>query len=226
MAVIRWTRTIVAANHLRGALSECAYSTSQTAGYRSIVTRCNVAEFPEYTKWILQNEVLESSYRKEVLFRTSPFFFQKHGFARAAATPPHLQRQIGMKLYREFTGVIIEPYRVRTRFPFFKRWFTREGWQQIREYLIHQLKTAYTLAKLRQKTGYNKKKFYTEACALYKEISMAIAEGNRNALRLLVTENMLSILKKEMKQREGVWARVHWETVGPLRIDTLQGRMV
>jgi hypothetical protein len=33
-------------------------------------------------------------------------------------------------------------------------------------------------------------------------------------------------MKNELKQREAVWARVHWEVVGPIKIQTLQGRMV
>lgn len=222
MALVRWARTLAAANHLR-ALSQCAHSTSQRAGYKSLVT----TRFPGIsTKWKVQDEVLELFDQKDnLLFRTNPFLFQKHGFARVAATPPHLQRQMGMKIYQGSPGVLIDPYRVRTRFPFFKRWFTREGWQQIRESLLFQLKTALAVAKLRQITGYNKKRTYEKVSTLYKQINKAIAEGDRNALRLLVTENMLSVLKKELKQREGVWARVHWETVGPLKLQTLQGRL-
>jgi hypothetical protein len=33
-------------------------------------------------------------------------------------------------------------------------------------------------------------------------------------------------MKNELKQREAVWSRVHWEVVGPIKIQTLQGRMV
>ena len=36
----------------------------------------------------------------------------------------------------------------------------------------------------------------------------------------------MQIIKNELKQREAVWSRIHWEVVGPIKIQTLQARMV
>lgn len=88
------------------------------------------------------------------------------------------------------------------------------------------IKTSYTIAKLRQKTkGYSQQRFYQEASDLYKQINVALAEGERTTLRQLVTDNVFSVMKNELKHRESSWAKVKWEMVGPInKIRTLQDR--
>ncbi|KAH6559421.1 hypothetical protein KP509_1Z008900 [Ceratopteris richardii] len=141
------------------------------------------------------------------------------------APPAHLQRQVGMKLYQASPGKLIEPYRIHTKYPFLQRWFTREGWRQIKDSIMREVKTAYAVAKLRQKTGFTRKVFYSDAEKMYKEVNTAIAEGDWHALKEFVTESMLSTIKNEIKRRDGIWHRVEWKLTSPVRINTLQARI-
>ncbi|XP_057855734.1 uncharacterized protein LOC131065276 isoform X2 [Cryptomeria japonica] len=62
---------------------------------------------------------------------------------------------------------------------------------------------------------------------LISEINTFLAQKDQTSLRKLVTENMYSIFKKEIKQREGIWSRVHWEMIEPaVKVQTLQARMI
>ncbi|XP_074303251.1 uncharacterized protein LOC141637702 [Silene latifolia] len=123
-------------------------------------------------------------------------------------------------------GIIYEPYGPRPSISFWQRWFTRDGWRRTKEDMILELKNAYAVAKLR-KTGYSKKAFYNEAFELYREINKLIADGDKTTLRKSVTENMFSGLKNEIKQREAVWKKVHWELVEPaVKIRTLRARLI
>lgn len=182
-------------------------------------------DFYESTARTLLDEIRRPSQLTECFMcKSRPVMMKDRGFSRIAA-PPKLQRQIGMKLYRDSAGILIEPYKPRTRLPFLMRWFTKEGWKQRKESILHELKTAYAVAKLRQTSGYTRQKFYSEASTMYKQINSAIANGDRSILRQMTTENMFSILKKELKQREGLWERVTWEAIGSIKIRTLQGRL-
>ncbi|KAK4339595.1 hypothetical protein RND71_041057 [Anisodus tanguticus] len=89
-------------------------------------------------------------------------------------------------------GIIYEPYAPREKIPFWKRYFTRNGWKRIKEELTSELKSAYAIAKLR-KAGYSKQKFYTEAVSIYKEINTQMANGGKATLRKSVTEHMYSV---------------------------------
>ncbi|KAI5083865.1 hypothetical protein GOP47_0000034 [Adiantum capillus-veneris] len=212
MAFMRWART--SANQVRGGLA------SQNAGYKSLVP-----SFDLHKQVLMKDDghVLANQ-RSILLGKKTPYLFHRHGFARTIA-PPHLQRQVGLKVYRGSSGTVIDPYHVRTRSPFLERWFTRKGWQEIKQSIMHQLRSGYALAKLRQMTGQTRKAFVADVERLYTEINTAIAEGNRNALKELVTESMLSVLKNEIKKREGIWDRVEWRLGGPLNMSTLQARM-
>ncbi|KAG0598420.1 hypothetical protein M758_12G071700 [Ceratodon purpureus] len=151
------------------------------------------------------------------------------GFAKAVALPPQMQKPMKLRVYMGSPGVIGEPWKpLPPPLPFLKRWFTKEGWKIRKQNVQGMLKTGFTLAKIRQKTkGYNQTKFYRDTADLYKEINTALATGDRSALRQLVTDNVLTTMKKELKHREQAWARVHWELVGPLKsIRTLQGRLI
>ncbi|KAH9603007.1 hypothetical protein KSS87_018114 [Heliosperma pusillum] len=137
--------------------------------------------------------------------------FQKAGAAQVAMVSP---------------GIVYEPYGPRPAISFWQRWFTRNGWRRTKEDMILELKNAYAVAKLR-KTGYSKKAFYNEAFQLYKEINKLVADGDKTLLRKSVTENMFSGLKNEIKQREAVWKKVHWELVEPaVKIRTLRARLI
>lgn len=151
------------------------------------------------------------------------------GFAKAVSLPPQLQKPMKLRVYMGSPGVIGEPWKpLPPPLPFLKRWFTKEGWKIRKQNWQGMLKTGFTLAKIRQKTkGYSQTKFYRDASDLYKEINHALASGDRSALRQLCTDNVLTVMKKELKHREQAWARVHWELVGPLKsIRTLQGRLI
>ncbi|KAJ7522701.1 hypothetical protein O6H91_18G023300 [Diphasiastrum complanatum] len=154
-------------------------------------------------------------------------FGGKRGFAKVAV-PPNMQHGVKLKLYLGSSGMIGEPYKRPPSLPFFQRWLTIEGWKLRKEYIMGQLKTGYTLAKLRQKNrGYSQQKFYHDASDLYKKVNVALAQGDRSSLRQLVTDNLFSVMKNELKHREASWPRVEWELVGHVKkIRTLQARMI
>ncbi|CAM6082832.1 unnamed protein product [Calypogeia fissa] len=151
------------------------------------------------------------------------------GFAKTVAMSPNTQKPVKLRLYMGSPGIIGEPYKKPSPpLPILRRWFTMEGWKRRKQSFMAMIKTAYTVAKLRQKTkGYSQQRFYQEASDLYKQINVALAEGERTALRQLVTDNVFSIMKNELKHRENSWAKVKWEMVGPInKIRTLQGRLI
>ncbi|BBN04008.1 large subunit ribosomal protein L45 [Marchantia polymorpha subsp. ruderalis] len=152
------------------------------------------------------------------------------GFAKTVQVPQLMQKPMKLKLYMGSPGVIGEPYKPPPPpLPFLRRWFTKEGWARKKQSFMGMVKTSYTIAKLRQKTkGYSQQKFYQEASDLYKQINVALAEGERTTLRHLVTDSVFSIMKNELKHREGsTWAKVDWEMVGPIsKMRTVQGRLI
>lgn len=140
---------------------------------------------------------------------------------------PAQARQMGaLKVSMQSPGIIYEPYGPREPISFLRRWFTRNGWRRTKDDIFLELKNAYAIAKLR-KSGYSKQKFYTEAVQLYKEINTLMANGDKTSLRKMVTENMYSALKSEIKQRESRWSNVYWELIEPvIKIRTLRARMI
>ncbi|KAL3381823.1 hypothetical protein AABB24_001762 [Solanum stoloniferum] len=153
-----------------------------------------------------------------------------YGYMRSVTTKakaPAQARQMGaVKVSMLSPGIIYEPYVPREKIPFWKRYFTRNGWKRTKEDLTSELKNAYAIAKLR-KSGYSKKQFYTEAVTIYKEINTQMANGGKGTLRKLVTEHMYSALKNEIKQRESVWPTVYWELIEPIvKVRTLRARLI
>lgn len=149
---------------------------------------------------------------------------------RAVATkvnaPPQARLMGGMSVSISSPGIIYEPYAPREQIPFWRRWFTRSGWRRTKEDIMLEMKSAYAISKLR-KCGYSRKVFYKEASKLYKEINTLIARGDKRSLRKAVTENMYSVLKNEIKQRESRWSSVYWEVVEPtIKIRTLRARLI
>ncbi|KAL1294200.1 hypothetical protein AAHE18_19G125300 [Arachis hypogaea] len=141
------------------------------------------------------------------------------------SAPPHA-RPVGQQIALTSPGFVYEPYKPREKIPLWKRLFTRTGWRRTKEDMILELKSAYAIAKLRKK-GYSKKEFYNEVANIYKELNTLIANGDKKTLRKVVTENMFSALKNEIKQRESVWSKVYWEMVQPVvSIRTLRARLV
>ncbi|KAI3784449.1 hypothetical protein L1987_43548 [Smallanthus sonchifolius] len=140
---------------------------------------------------------------------------------------PAQARQMGaLKVSMMSPGIIYEPYGPREPISFLRRWFTRNGWRRTKDDIFLELKNAYAIAKLR-KSGYSKQKFYTEAVNLYKEINTLMANGDKTSLRKMVTEQMYSALKSEIKQRESRWSNVYWELIEPvIKIRTLRARMI
>ncbi|KAL6563006.1 hypothetical protein OROHE_005593 [Orobanche hederae] len=131
-----------------------------------------------------------------------------------------------LKVSMTSPGFVYEPYSLREPISFLYRWFTRSGWKRTKEDIILELKSAYAIAKLR-KSGYSQKKFYEEAVDLFKEINTQMANGDKGLLRKLVTENMYSAIKNEIKQREAVWSHVYWELLMPIvKIRTLRARLI
>ncbi|KAL1294201.1 hypothetical protein HN51_054878 [Arachis hypogaea] len=141
------------------------------------------------------------------------------------SAPPHA-RPVGQQIALTSPGFVYEPYKPREKIPLWKRLFTRTGWRRTKEDMILELKSAYAIAKLRKK-GYSKKEFYNEVANIYKELNTLIANGDKKTLRKVVTENMFSALKNEIKQRESVWSKVYWEMVQPVvSIRTLRARLI
>ncbi|KAL0005824.1 hypothetical protein SO802_013385 [Lithocarpus litseifolius] len=116
--------------------------------------------------------------------------------------PPQARQMGALKVSMTSPGFIYEPYAPREQIPFWRRWFTRSGWKRTKDDIILELKSAYAINKLR-KSGYSKQKFYNEAVELY-----------------------LEALKNEIKQRESVWSKVHWEMFMPtVKMRTLRARL-
>ncbi|XP_057855748.1 uncharacterized protein LOC131065276 isoform X4 [Cryptomeria japonica] len=151
----------------------------------------------------------------------------ERNFTMQARAPHQVGQKVGLQLSLVSPGIILEPYKPPEPVSFLQRFFTRAGWKRTRQDLISELRTAYAIAKLRKLAGYSKPKFYREAVQHYKEINTFLAQKDQTSLRKLVTENMYSIFKKEIKQREGIWSRVHWEMIEPaVKVQTLQARMI
>lgn len=143
-----------------------------------------------------------------------------------AKAPPQARQMGAMKVSMTSPGIIYEPYAPRDPIAFWRRWFTRSGWRRTKEDMILELKNAYAIARLR-KSGYSKKKFYEEAADIYKQINTLTANGDRMSLRKVVTENMHSDLKNEIKKRESIWSRVYWEMIEPVvKMRTLRARLI
>ncbi|KAK1581055.1 hypothetical protein Q3G72_002659 [Acer saccharum] len=154
------------------------------------------------------------------------FSNDKRLLSTQAKVPPQARQMGALKVFMLSPGFIHDPYAPREPIPFWRRWFTRNGWKRTKEDIIIELRSAYAISKLR-KTGYNKQKFYKEAVDLYKEINTLMANGDKSILRKAVTEKMYSTLKNEIKQRESTWSSVYWELVEPIiKIRTLRARLI
>uniref|UniRef100_A0A1D1YW47 Large ribosomal subunit protein mL45 n=1 Tax=Anthurium amnicola TaxID=1678845 RepID=A0A1D1YW47_9ARAE len=144
-----------------------------------------------------------------------------------ARVPTQALRQGGLQVTMLSPGFVYEPYKPREPIPFWRRWFTLSGWRRTKEDMIMELKNAYAISQLRKATGYSKKQFYQEAVNMYKEINILLADGDKALLRKLVTENMFSAFKNELKRRESIWKSVYWEFVEPvIKVRTLRARMI
>ncbi|KAM7279791.1 hypothetical protein ACFE04_006925 [Oxalis oulophora] len=178
------------------------------------------ATFPRYGR---TTNMLHSSLIPELSF----FVSHKRTTMTQVRAPAQARQMGAVQVSMSSPGFIYEPYEVRERLPFWKRWFTKTGWRRIKEDVVLELKSAYAIAKLR-KTGYSKDKFYKEAAQMYKEINTLIANGNKTAIRKPVTDKMHSELKNEIKQRESLlWSKIYWEMVEPIvSIRTLRARLI
>ncbi|KAH9754698.1 Tim44 domain-containing protein [Citrus sinensis] len=122
----------------------------------------------------------------------SLLYLNEKRFATAQPKAPAQARQMGaLKVSISSPGFIYEPYAPREAIPFWRRWFTRDGWRRTKDDIILELKSAYAIAKLR-KSGYSKQKFYTEAVDLYKEIGV-----DRNDLNKVFVQLTLEFLAKQ-----------------------------
>lgn len=140
--------------------------------------------------------------------------------------PPQARQMGAMQISMTSPGFVYEPYEPRTKIPFWRRWFTRDGWRRTKDDIKIEMRSAYAIAKLR-KSGYSKKEFYQEAVQLYKEINTLMANGDKTPLRKAVTEKMYSALKNEIKTRQSMWSSVYWELVEPVvKIRTLRARLI
>ncbi|CAH2044549.1 unnamed protein product [Thlaspi arvense] len=156
--------------------------------------------------------------RSTTIAESVPFSFDKRSATTQVKAPPQLQKTGAVRVSMVSPGFVYEPYALREKIAFWRRCFTRSGWQRTKEDFIRELRSAYAIAKLR-KTGYSKNKFYIEALELYKEINIMMANGEKKTIRKNVTERMYSALKNEIKQREASWGSVYWEMVEPIGID-------
>ncbi|KAK9049054.1 hypothetical protein SSX86_031979, partial [Deinandra increscens subsp. villosa] len=156
----------------------------------------------------------------------SIFLNGSRGLSTQVKAPPQARQSGALKVSMLSPGFIYEPYGPREPISFLRRWFTRNGWRRTKDDIFLELKNAYAVAKLR-KSGYSKQKFYAEAVNLYKEINTLMANGDKTSLRKMVTEQMYSALKNEIKLRESRWSNVYWELIEPVtKIRTLRARMI
>ncbi|XP_021742455.1 39S ribosomal protein L45, mitochondrial-like [Chenopodium quinoa] len=164
--------------------------------------------------------------RSTMAAEMSVFLYEARSLSTQAKAP-HQARQMGaMQVAMLSPGFIYEPYGPREPISILQRWFTRRGWRRTKEDMIIEMKSAYAISKLR-KFGYSKQGFYKEAFELYKEINAFLAHGDKTSLRKLVTENMFSVLKNDIKMRETMWSSVYWELVEPaIKIRTLRARLI
>ncbi|XP_071731181.1 uncharacterized protein [Rutidosis leptorrhynchoides] len=164
--------------------------------------------------------------RTAMVTELSNFLSGSRSLSTQVQAPAQARKMGALKVSMTSPGFIYEPYGPREPISFLRRWFTRSGWRRTKDDIFLELKNAYAIAKLR-KTGYSKKKFYAEAINLYKEINILMANGDKTSLRKMVTENMYSALKNEIKQRESRWSYVYWELIEPVvNIRTLRARMI
>ena len=93
------------------------------------------------------------------------------------------------------------------------------------------VKSIYTIAKLRKNVdGWNLPGFKEDALHVYEETCKALAQGNKTALRQLVTPAIYTDMKRQIKAREdGGWKRLEWALVqAPTlkEIEVVQGRLI
>ncbi|XP_052110223.1 uncharacterized protein LOC107465460 [Arachis duranensis] len=148
------------------------------------------------------------------------------------SAPPHA-RPVGQQIALTSPGFVYEPYKPREKIPLWKRLFTRTGWRRTKEDMILEVMMLITYVSgcinyfRSLEPMYRKQKFYNEVANIYKELNTLIANGDKKTLRKVVTENMFSALKNEIKQRESVWSKVYWEMVQPVvSIRTLRARLI
>ncbi|KAL5701620.1 hypothetical protein ACHQM5_026937 [Ranunculus cassubicifolius] len=189
---------------------------------RNISTFSSFEEKPNYP--LLPGS---SKLRSSMLETESSLIFNAVRSMSTQVQAPAQARSMGaVQVAMRSPGIVYEPYAPREPISFFRRWFTRSGWKRTKEDMILELKSAYAITKLR-KSGYSKKRFYTEAVQMYKEINTLMANGDKTSLRKVVTEHMFSALKNEIKYRQSNWSSIYWEMVEPVkRIRTLRARMI
>ncbi|VVB15269.1 unnamed protein product [Arabis nemorensis] len=164
--------------------------------------------------------------RSTMIAESLPFTSDKRSATTQVKAPPQLQKTGAVRVSMVSPGFVYEAYALQEKISIWRRCFTKSGWQRTKEDFIRELRSAYAIAKLR-KTGYSKNSFYIEALELYKEINILMANGDKKTIRKNVTERMYSALKNEIKQREAIWDRVHWEMIEPvIKIRTLQARLI
>lgn len=99
---------------------------------------------------------------------------------------------------------------------------------------MSNIKSIYTLAKVRRHVpNWTLIGFKKEAFDLYSKVCAALASGDRTELRHLVTPNVFSDMKRQLKVRsEGGWTRIAWsmeengEDGARPRIEVVQGRLI
>ncbi|OMO99077.1 Membrane transporter, Tim44-related/Ribosomal protein L45 [Corchorus olitorius] len=165
--------------------------------------------------------------RSTMVAELSIFLDEKRSLSTQAKAPAQA-KMTPLQVSMSSPGFVYEPYVPSEPISFWKRYFTRSGWRRTKDDIKSELKSAYAIAKLRR-TGYSKPQFYKEATEMFKEIHTLIVNGNKTQLRKLVTENMFSELKNEIKRRETDfhWSKVYWELVEPVvKLRTLRARLI
>lgn len=223
----KYSPSVYQALEIRKTSSYLFRSYSNVAGETpEIVTRRHSRCFYEAHKCLPfkygDNKIL----RTTMVAESSIFLNGSRSLSTQVKAPAQARQMGALKVSMLSPGFIYEPYGPREPISFLRRWFTRNGWTRTKDDIFLELKNAYAIAKLR-KAGYSKQKFYTEAVNLYKEINTLMANGDKTSLRKMVTENMYSALKSEIKLRESRWSNVYWELIEPVtKIRTLRARMI
>lgn len=134
----------------------------------------------------------------------------------------------GLRAIVNSPNVIVEPYPGPLPFVPLGSLFGKAGWQTVWQRLLGRVKNVYTLAKVKKDVpDWTLASFKAECISMYRDVSTAIARGDKNALRQTTTDALLTALKAELRKREaGGWARVSWALDNVEECSVVHGRLV
>ena len=159
--------------------------------------------------------------------------FASGGAAAKGYTPPAeaMARSGGAGAVRAIyfsPNLIVEPYRGPPPPLPVSSWFTAEGWKTRWKRILGRMKNIYTLARVRKDVAdWSLGGFKKLAAEMHGDISQAIASGDSNKLRHLLTDSVLTDVKRELRAREqGGWTRVSWSLDSMDEVSLVHARLM